>query len=223
MSKEMIVVQCWDDGVTTDIPLIEILRKHGAPASFNLNAGLHKAQRQPREWKFRGTDVGRLGLNELTDVYDGFTIANHGMHHASLAEVSIEDARRDVVEGRDSLQQIFGQEVAGLAYANGSYNAEVMEMLHEEGHLYARTTERAAQPFPPADSMALHPCCHFLAENFWESYEIAREGGVFYFWGHSYEMINDDMWREFDDKITRITADPCACWGELPDMFRKSA
>ena len=36
------VAQCWDDGVTDDIRLIEILRKHGAKASFNLNPALHK-------------------------------------------------------------------------------------------------------------------------------------------------------------------------------------
>ena len=39
----MTVVQCWDDGVTTDARLIEILRKHKARATFNLNAGAHLA------------------------------------------------------------------------------------------------------------------------------------------------------------------------------------
>ena len=43
----MTVVQCWDDGVTTDLRLAEILRKHNAKATFNLNAGLHEAKSKP--------------------------------------------------------------------------------------------------------------------------------------------------------------------------------
>jgi hypothetical protein len=41
----MKLVQCWDDGVNDDIRLTQILRKHGAKATFNLNPTSHKAQR----------------------------------------------------------------------------------------------------------------------------------------------------------------------------------
>jgi len=215
----MTVVQCWDDGVTDDVPLLEILRRHGARASFNLNAGNHKPERQEAAWERNGHPVGKLGLNELCDVYEGFTIANHGFKHLSLAKVSIDDARRDVVDGRDRLQQLFGQPILGFAYACGSYNAEVMDVLREAGHVYARTTQTAALPVPPDYPMAFHPCCHFLAPDFWDRYETAREGGVFYFWGHSYEMIDEAMWSAFDEKIQRISADPDARWGELPELF----
>lgn len=44
----MRIVQCWDDGVEDDIRLCEILRKHGAKASFNLNPGMHGSQRPQR-------------------------------------------------------------------------------------------------------------------------------------------------------------------------------
>ena len=30
------VVQCWDDSLTTDIPLVELLKKHHAKATFNI-------------------------------------------------------------------------------------------------------------------------------------------------------------------------------------------
>jgi len=42
----MKIVQCWDDGVLDDVRLIEILRRHGAKASFNLNLGTQPAQRK---------------------------------------------------------------------------------------------------------------------------------------------------------------------------------
>ena len=37
----MKLMQCWDDGVSTDVRLVSLLRRHGARATFNLNAGLH--------------------------------------------------------------------------------------------------------------------------------------------------------------------------------------
>ena len=43
--EKMKVVQCWDDGVITDIRLIEILKKYNAKATFNLNIGLMKPER----------------------------------------------------------------------------------------------------------------------------------------------------------------------------------
>lgn len=54
------VVQCWDDGVEDDIRLMELLRRHGATATFNLNPGLHGTERGNR-WRYADTkDVPRL-------------------------------------------------------------------------------------------------------------------------------------------------------------------
>lgn len=214
----MTVVQCWDDGVTTDVRLIDILRRHGAKATFNLNAGLHERQRQSG-WIHRGTEVGRLGWDEMKAVYDGFTIANHSLTHLRLEQLPIETARREVADGRDRLQQFFGQPVSGFAYPFGSYSEAVMATVRETGHTYARTTHQVACPFPPQDAMALHPCCHFLASDLWARYEQARTGGVFYFWGHSYEMITREMWTLFEGLIARISNDPRARWGEVAELF----
>lgn len=220
MRAKLTVVQCWDDGVTTDVRLTEILRRHGARATFNLNAGLHETERKPAVWVYRNTEVGRLGLSEMKAVYDSFTIANHSLTHPSLAEISIEAARRDIVEGRDRLQQFFGQPVLGFAYPQGSYDAPVMDAVREAGHLYARTTGSVEKPFPPQDPMAFHPSCHFLAADFWSRHEKARGSGVFYFWGHSYEILNEAMWAEFEETIRRISADHDSRWGDLADLFR---
>lgn len=48
---------------------------------------------------------------------------------------------------------------------------------------------------------------------------MAKPFGVFYFWGHSYEMITDLMWSAFEEIIERISADPGSCWGEVADLF----
>lgn len=214
----MTVVQCWDDGVTNDVRLAEIFRRHKARATFNLNAGLHEAQRTPG-WMYEGTQVARLGWDEMRQAYAGFTIGNHSLTHPHLNQVPIEKARQEIVDGRVRLQQFFGQPVLGFAYPCGSYNEAVMALLQEAGHVYARTVHNVDQPFPPEHPMAFHPCCHFLASDFWARYEKAREGGVFYFWGHSYEIISEPMWEAFEKNIARISADPKARWADVAELF----
>ena len=221
MNSVMTVVQCWDDGVSNDARLTEILRRHGAKATFNLNAGLHQAKRTPAAWTYQDTEVGRLGWDEMKTVYAGFTIANHTLTHPHLEQLPMAEARREIVEGRNQLQQFFGQPVLGFAYPYGSYNEAVMEAVREAGHVYARTVGNVAHPFPPENAMAFHPNCHFLADDFWVRYETARAGGVFHFWGHSYEMTAEPLWTEFEAKIARISADPAARWGELPELFAR--
>lgn len=217
-NRVMTVVQCWDDGVSTDARLVEILRRHGSKATFNLNANSHGPQRKSG-WSYKGAAVYTLAWGEMRELFEGFPIANHSLTHPHLDRIPIEAARQDIVEGRDRLQQFFGQPVAGFAYPFGTYNPAVMDAVREAGHVYARTTEIAERPFPPADAMAFHPCGHFLAPDFWERYEKARPGGVFYFWGHSFEMIDDAMWDAFDAMIARISADPLAQWGDVVDLF----
>jgi hypothetical protein len=123
------------------------------------------------------------------------------------------------MEGRDRLQQFFGQPVLGFTYPFGSYNEAVMTAIQEAGHVYARTTRNVEQPFLPENPMAFHPCCHFLASDLWARYEKARSGGVFYFWGHSYELITETQWADFDQLMARISADSESRWGDVADLF----
>jgi len=218
--NKMTVVQCWDDGVTADVRLVEILHKHHSRATFNLNAGLHEAKRKPG-WIYKGTEVGRLGWDEMKELYNGFIIANHSLTHPHLEKIPIDEAKADIVDGRDRLQQFFGQPVLGFAYPFGSYNEAVMQAVSGAGHVYARTVANVDQPFPPANAMEFRPNCHFLAPDFWARYQQAKAGGVFYFWGHSYEMITEALWGEFDEKIKRISADTESCWGDVVDLFEK--
>jgi peptidoglycan/xylan/chitin deacetylase (PgdA/CDA1 family) len=212
------LVQCWDDGVTDDIRLVKILRKHGAKASFNLNAGRHRAERHG-DWKYKGIkEVFTLAMPELKDLYEGFTVANHSLTHPHLTKLSLDEARREIVEGREALEQIFGYPIEGFVYPYGDQNAEVRNLVREAGHLYARAVESTRSVFPPADAMDFRASCHFLAPNFWEEFEAARANGVFYLWGHSYELMTEDDWIAFDDKIRRLGEQ--GEWVTLPSLFK---
>jgi peptidoglycan/xylan/chitin deacetylase (PgdA/CDA1 family) len=217
----MKIVQCWDDGVEDDIRLCELLRSIGAQATFNLNAGLHGAVRGPA-WQFKGIkDVRKLAIDELPQVYEGFEIANHTLTHPSPEKISPEEWKREVVEGRARLEDLFGKRVAGFAYPFGHCPAHAVETVRETGHLYARTCANATPSFPPADPMLLAADCHFLNPHFWERYKLAKSSGApaFYFWGHSYELCSEEDWKSLEEKLHRLDSDPDAEWGSLSALF----
>jgi len=213
----MKIAQCWDDGVSTDVRLVALLRRHGARASFNLNAGLHGPQRQ-LGWQHRGTEVWRLAQPELRAVYDGFTIANHTLTHPHLVGLPADALRREINDGRARLQDLFDQPVDGFVYPFGTQDLTVQQAVREAGHRYARTTEAADAGVDAGNTMAAHPSCHFLAADFWTRLERARPTGVFWFWGHSYELIDETLWASFEDTLARLCAEPGVQWcdpGEL--------
>lgn len=214
----MRVVQCWDDGVTTDIRLTEILRAYGAKATFNLNAGLHQEHRT-HSFVYRDTGVTRLGWSEMKAVYHGFNVGNHSLTHPHLEHLPANEVFREVAEGRDRLAQFFSQPVNGFAYPFGTYSEVTMDAVRETGHVYGRTVGQVSVPFPPENAMAFHPCCHVLAPDFWQRYESAKQCGVFYFWGHSYELISEAMWRAFDGMIRKINDDPQSRWADILQLF----
>ncbi|HWL51657.1 MAG TPA: polysaccharide deacetylase family protein [Chthoniobacteraceae bacterium] len=218
----MKIAQCWDDGVHDDIRVIEILQRHGAKATFNLNAGKHHARRVGH-WKERfQKEVQHLALPELRSVYDGFLIANHTFSHPRLTQLPLEAAREEIRTGKDALEQIFGYEITGFTYPFGDYNDAVEALVQEAGHLYARTTKTIDRITPGERPMAFHPNCHFRLDDFWSRFEaVQREDGVFYFWGHSYELCTEEQWRTFDEQIRRLSQ--AGEWIDLPELFAPAA
>jgi peptidoglycan/xylan/chitin deacetylase (PgdA/CDA1 family) len=218
-SSKVRLVQCWDDGVDDDIRLTDILRKHGATASFNLNIGRHQNERPAKPWMYKDKEVRLLARPELTEVYEGFLVANHTATHPFLTKLPPAQARQEIVDGRRELEQLFGYSVEGFAYPYGDNNEAVQEMVREAGHLYARVCEDTATVLPAENPMAFRASCHFLAPDFWTRFDAVRaSGGVFYFWGHSYEILTEDDWRAFDAKIERLGAQ--GEWVTLPSLFQ---
>jgi peptidoglycan-N-acetylglucosamine deacetylase len=117
-------------------------------------------------------------------------------------QITSKAARRDIAEGRERLQQFFAQSVLGFAYPFGLYSEAVMQLVREAGHVYARTAQSVDYAFPPGNAFAFHPYCHFPAPDLWSHYEIANKCGVFYFWGHSYEMVTEAKRSTFENDRT---------------------
>ena len=212
MSTNIMVTQSWDDGVEDDIRLIELLRRYGAKAAYNLNAGLHGPQRGG-EWNHKGKTVRRLAWSELREVYEGIEVANHTLKHPWLTRISAEEAWRDIADGRKALEDLFQRPVTGFAYPYNDHNPEVRRAVREAGHVYARATVVAGAPWPPPDRMEWHPQVSFKSPDFWAEFEkVAVDGGVFLLMGHSYEFLDEAMWGDFETKLERLSVDPRVKW-----------
>jgi len=185
----------YDDGVRDDARLIEIMRKYGLKGTFNLNS-----------CNLQGAGGRCHTADEIKELFGEDTeIALHGYNHHSLAKVSPALAMRDVVADRDCLEKTFGRIVRGMAYANGSYDESVIEMLRAAGVAYSRTTKATYSFDLPDEWLALHPTCHHKDPRLFElldaflapperNYFWSIKPRLFYLWGHSYEFPRDNNW-----------------------------
>lgn len=215
----MWVAQSWDDGVVDDIRLTSLLRGYAAPATFNLNLGLHQQQRS-YSWQYGDKEIWRLGLDELVEVYADFSIANHSLTHPYLTDLTMPDLQREIAESRRLLEDLLQQPVRGFCYPFGAYNALVQEVVRNTGHIYARTVIEVETLLPSSDNFAFGVSCWFNHPQFWQRYEQAKAANSgFLFWGHSYELVNESMWAELEHKIAAISSDPSAEWSKLDTWF----
>ena len=225
---KMKVVQCWDDGVLTDIRLTEILRKYGAKATFNLNIGFHTEEPGRMFWNrdphraghnHLGFCCGKIGLKDLKSVYDGFQVASHCWLHENAGWIPDAKFVESAMASRKYLEDLFQHECRGFAWPCGRFTPETCRLMHEAGFAYGRTTLNTEDVTDCADTMALATNCHFQNWEFYRKYEAAKATGVFYFWGHSYETLDyEQLWLQLEDKIRYITEDPESEWADVIDI-----
>lgn len=196
--KSRALTLSYDDCVESDIRLMAIMDRYGLKGTFNLNGGLYS--REDKVWP-EGTIHRRMKKSEATAVFAecGYEVAIHGYEHQSLAEIATVNATTDVLRDRLALEEQFGRVIRGMAYANGSYNDAVVQILRDCGIAYARTTLATRDFKIPTDWLRLPATCHHnepnlmaLAERFIT--EEKRQPRLFYLWGHSYEFDRDDNW-----------------------------
>ncbi len=129
----------WDDGLVTDLKLIEILRELNAPAAFAISPNKHKASRTPND--LRGAYGVCLSKSELSELAD-FEIVNHTANHVDLGKTSPEDTTREINDGRKALEDIFQRPIPGFCYPYGVHTPAALRVLQSEKYEYARTTQK---------------------------------------------------------------------------------
>jgi len=197
--KELAFTLSYDDGVPADKRLAEIFNKNGLKCTFNLNGKT-------------ADSIGRYPIEEVKQTYlpAGHEVAVHGACHYSLGEIPDGMLIENIMTSRKALEELFGVVVTGLAYANGSFDDRVVNLLKTCGITYARTIRSTHSFELPSDWLRLDPTCHHKDPKLIELAETFLKGGnkrhffyhrpqLFYLWRHSYGFDNDDNWQLIDD------------------------
>ena len=196
-----------DDDTVHNRRLISVLDEYGLKCTFNLNSEMYAKESGGRI----------LTEDEATNLFKNspHEVAIHGAKHRSLAEVPAEAAIRDIIVDRENLEKQFGRIVKGMAYANGSYDDNVVEILKYCGISYARTCVATNKFDIPTDWLRMPTTCHHTAKNLDEltdkfllekevDYYWANSPKLFYMWGHAYEFNDNDNWEIIENFAKKI-------------------
>lgn len=204
----------FDDGMVEDVWLVNLFKKYGMKGTFNLNSCVFDMTEAPKP-----NGVGRLRLSktQLVELFkdSGMEVAVHGVHHLSLAEMPTTTMIQDVLNDRIKLENAFGGVINGMAYANGSFNDEAVEVLKMCGIKYARTVESTLKFDIPKDWLRMPATCHYrngklmqLADEFLAdvppTHYTKKNPRLFYVWGHSYQFREEDSFDEMEAFVKKM-------------------
>ena len=142
----------YDDGSIYDRKLLDIMSKHGLKGTFNLNSGL--AKNSNGQWRLTENEVLKIYLEQDQEV------AVHGVQHLSLADLSDAMVVNETAEDKKYWEKAFGKPITCMAYANGSYDDRVVDIIKRCGIDYARTTVSTERFDIPTDWLRLPATCH---------------------------------------------------------------
>ena len=200
-NKRKAVTFSYDDGVTQDIKLIEILDRYGLKCTFNLNSGT---------FGNKGTLVrnnttvpfDKVKANMVEKIYRNHEVAVHTVTHPDLTILSDDEIVYEVERDRELLSNLSGQKVVGMAYPGGNVDLRVANLIKEKtGILYARTI-KSTHNFMKQDNLFLFdPSIHEkllfkLADEFLN--DNSENELLFYIWGHAFEFDAYNSWESFE-------------------------
>ena len=206
----------FDDGITQDSRIIEILKKYDMYcATFNINTGLCGAS-----WDWVAGAVGCPGLTHIrftekelkSGIYDGFEVAVHTLTHPSLTDLSDSAVISEVGDDAKNIKKICGTAPVGMAYPGGNYyNDHIIRLILENTDIrYARTVTSTGKFTLPEYFMEWNPTCSFTEGNAKLLLKKllrkeCTEDMLFYVWCHGYELDAYDKWDEFEEFIKAVS------------------
>ena len=199
----------WDDGTITDLKLAELLEKYGIKATFYLP-------------KFIDNSLQR---KDIIAIDQKFEIGAHTLSQPDLTKVSLSEAKKEIKDSKEYLEELLGHSVAMFCYPYGTHNKDVREIARSSGFIAARTAEPGGLDLPKdpykwhitlfasnnSPLMALKIWWRFHlwkpgALLDWENrakslFDLALEkGGIYHIYGHSAEFGRTNEW----DKLERM-------------------
>ena len=229
-NKKKAVTFSFDDGVTQDIRLIDILNTYGLVGTFNLNSSLLCL---PGSLERNGRHVlhNKVPAREVAKIYRGHEVAVHTLTHPNLTGLSEEAIIHQVETDRHILSELAGYEVVGMAYPCGGVNNDdrVAAVIREHtGVRYARTITSTASFALQENLYRFNPTVYYIEDCLEATVEAflaseSNEPQLLYIWGHSYEMDAEYIsWESFERICRRLSGHADVFYGTnreilLPD------
>ena len=213
--KRKAVTFSYDDGVTQDVRLIELLNKYGLKCTFNLNSEL-LGKRGILIRENQRISHYKIHPEDVKYVYEGHEVAVHTLTHPNLTTLNEKEIIRQVEQDRLNLSELVGYEVKGMAYPCGGVNNndEVAEIIkNNTGVRYCRTITDTDSFDMQKNLYRFNPNVYHIIE-----YERLMKMGeefvsmkteipqIFYIWGHAYEMdFHPDYWNKLEEFFALIS------------------
>ena len=209
--KKKALTFSFDDGVTQDIRLVEILNKYGLKGTFNLNSGLLGISRT-LERNGKTVDHNKIQPSQVRSLYAGHEVAVHTLSHPTLTTLEEETIVYQVEEDRKALERLVGYPIVGMAYPNGPNDDRVASILEKNTPIRYSRTVTSTFDFTPQKTNLLryNPTVYYVQPELDELVEKfladdSDEDKLLYIWGHSYEMDAELItWEHFEEVCKKL-------------------
>ena len=210
--KKKAITFSYDDGVTQDIRLIELLNKYGLKCTFNLNSELLSKNNILTR---NGQRISHYKIHkeDVKCIYEGHEVAVHTLTHPNLTKCNDNEVIRQVETDRLKLSELVGYEIVGMAYPCGNNDDRVADNIkNNTGVKYSRTISSNNCFDVQKNLYRFNPTVYHL--EFEKMMQLGREfielkpeiPKVFYIWGHSFEMdYGVDYWVKLEEFFKLIS------------------
>lgn len=123
-----------DDGHPQDLRMAEMLCKFNIKATFYIP--IKNPERQLME------------DSEIRAISEHFEIGGHTYNHTALDRIPRTMMEKEVVDGKDSMEQLLGKQVISFCYPRGKFNGMAIDVVKNAGFVGARTCMYFLNAFP---------------------------------------------------------------------------
>ena len=189
--KYKALIMSYDDGLDDDIALAQLFDRYGIIGTFHLNSGLLDTRAIWNEGKPNEILQTYLSKDTLVHVFKNHEIAVHGTYHKALVGLSDKEILEEINVDIENLTILSDRKISSMAYAFGSTNDHVAEVIGTTPLTNARTVKSSYNFDLPEDYYLWNPTCHDSeALEYLEAY-ISLDSpslSLFHVWGHSWEF-----------------------------------
>jgi peptidoglycan-N-acetylglucosamine deacetylase len=123
-----------DDGHPKDLNMAEML------GGFNIRATFYIPIKNPER--------NLMENSEIRSIAEHFEIGGHTYNHTPLNKITKKMMEREVVDGKDSMEQLLGKQIISFCYPRGKFNDMAINVVKNAGFVGARTCMYFLNDFP---------------------------------------------------------------------------